>query len=95
MLVAHVPNFYALHARHSVIVAYLSARPHRGDWELLVGLHRDEAGRIHRSVTDRAHGERLGLRWLSFHRRQLDHEIAAYDARLPYHSWRGVVAGAR
>ena len=91
----HVPDFYALCAQHLVVVAYLSPHPVRGDWELLVGLHREEARRIHRAVPNRAYGERLGLRWLSMHRRQLDLEIEAYDARLPYHAWRGIVAGTQ
>lgn len=93
LLFPHVPNVYALHARPSIIVAYLSPMPHRGGWELIVGLHRDETRRIRRAVPDRAYGERLGLRWLSMHRCQLDLEIAAYDAQLPYHAWTGVVAG--
>jgi len=29
------------------------------------------------------------------HRHQLDLEIEAYDARLPYHAWRGIVAGTQ
>jgi hypothetical protein len=91
--IPRVPDFHALYARHTVVVAYLSPHPIRGDWELIVGLHREEARRIHRAVPNRAYGERLGLRWLSMHRRQLDLEIEAYDARLPYHAWKGVVAG--
>lgn len=73
----HVPNFYALVAQHLVVVAYLSPHPVRADWELIVGLHREEARRIRRAVRDLESGERLGLRGLSMHRRQLGLEIEA------------------